>query len=81
MTATFQISRDVGWQYFEKLAQQKVMQVQSSADPPKKLALGERAVMADGNEYNCSSCRRRATRSRSSIPPKARRSSSDPPAS
>src|SRR5262249_58749082 len=35
-----------------KLAKQNVMQVQSSADPPKKLALGERAVMADGNEYN-----------------------------
>src|SRR6266508_567219 len=52
MTATFQISRDLGWEYFEKLAKQKVMQVQSSADPPKKLALGERAVMADGNEYN-----------------------------
>src|SRR5712675_378388 len=52
MTATFQISRDLGWDYFEKLARQKVMQVQSSADPPKKLALGERAVMADGNEYN-----------------------------
>ena len=30
----------------------RVMQVQSSADPPKKLAAGERAVMADGNEYN-----------------------------
>ena len=28
------------------------MQVQSSTDPPKKLALGERAVMADGNEYD-----------------------------
>ena len=28
------------------------MQVQSSTDPPKKLALGERAVMVDGNEYN-----------------------------
>jgi iron(III) transport system substrate-binding protein len=28
------------------------MQVQSSADPPKKLEIGERAVMADGNEYN-----------------------------
>ncbi len=28
------------------------MQVQSSTDPPKKLELGERAVMADGNEYN-----------------------------
>jgi iron(III) transport system substrate-binding protein len=52
MTATFQIARDLGWQYFEKLAKQKVMQVQSSTDPPKKLALGERAVMADGNDYN-----------------------------
>jgi len=52
MTATYQMSRDIGWEYFEKLAAQKVMQVQSSADPPKKLALGERAVMADGNEYN-----------------------------
>ena len=52
MTATYQIARDLGWEYFEKLAKQKVMQVQSSADPPKKLALGERAVMADGNEYN-----------------------------
>jgi len=52
MTATFQMSRDLGWGYFEKLAKQRVMQVQSSADPPKKLALGERAVMADGNEYN-----------------------------
>jgi iron(III) transport system substrate-binding protein len=52
MTATYQMSRDLGWQYFEKLSKQRVMQVQSSADPPKKLALGERAVMADGNEYN-----------------------------
>jgi len=52
MTATFQMARDLGWGYFEKLAKQRVMQVQSSADPPKKLALGERAVMADGNEYN-----------------------------
>jgi iron(III) transport system substrate-binding protein len=52
MTATFQIVRELGWGYLEKLAQQKVMQVQSSTDPPKKLALGERAVMADGNDYN-----------------------------
>jgi len=51
MTATHQISRDLGWGYFEKLAKQRVMQVQSAADPPKKLGLGERAVMADGNEY------------------------------
>jgi iron(III) transport system substrate-binding protein len=52
MTATYQIKRDLGWSYFEQLAKQNVMQVQSSADPPKKLDLGERAVMADGNEYN-----------------------------
>lgn len=51
MTATFQMARDLGWEYFEKLAKQRVMQVQSASDPPKKLALGERAVMADGVEY------------------------------
>jgi iron(III) transport system substrate-binding protein len=51
MTATQQLSRDLGWDYFEKLAKQKIMQVQSAADPPKKLALGERAIMADGGEY------------------------------
>jgi iron(III) transport system substrate-binding protein len=52
MTATFVLSRELGWAFFEKLAQQKVMQVQSAADPPKKLLLGERAIMADGNDYN-----------------------------
>src|ERR1700716_4351470 len=52
MTATFQIVRELGWGYFEKLATQRIMQVQSSTDPPKKLALGERAVMAGGNDYN-----------------------------
>jgi iron(III) transport system substrate-binding protein len=52
MTATYQMQRDLGWEFFEKLAAQNIMQVQSSADPPKRLALGERAVMADGNEYN-----------------------------
>jgi iron(III) transport system substrate-binding protein len=52
LTATFQMARDLGWGYFEKLSRQKVMQVQSSVDPPKKIALGERAVMADGGHYN-----------------------------
>src|SRR4030088_1311121 len=51
MTATFQTVREMGWEYYEKLSKQRVMQVQSSTDPPKKLSLGERAVMADGNEY------------------------------
>ncbi len=48
LTATFQLARDLGWSYFEKLAEQNVMQVQSALDPPNKLALGERAVQADG---------------------------------
>ena len=48
LTATFATAHELGWSYFEKLARQKVMQVQSASDPPKKLALGERAVQADG---------------------------------
>ncbi len=54
MTSTYAIVHmpGLGWDYLEKLAKQKVMQVQSSTDPPKKLALGERSVMADGNDYN-----------------------------
>lgn len=52
MTATFQIVRELGWEYLEKLAKQRVMQIQSSTDTPKKVALGERAVMVDGNDYN-----------------------------
>jgi iron(III) transport system substrate-binding protein len=52
ITTTFILSRDLGWSYLEKLAKQKVMQVQSAGDPPVKIMLGERAVMADGNDYN-----------------------------
>jgi iron(III) transport system substrate-binding protein len=48
LTATFALARDLGWSWFEKLAAQKVMQVQSAGDPPKKLALGERAIQVDG---------------------------------
>ncbi len=52
LTATFEMVRDIGWAYYENLAKQNIMQVQSATDPPKKLSLGERAVMADGTEYN-----------------------------
>lgn len=51
LTATFQIGRDVGWDFLEKLAGQQVMQVQSATEPPRKLIAGERQVMVDGNEY------------------------------
>src|SRR6202165_3423277 len=39
LTATYQTARDVGWDYYEKLAKQRVMQGQSASDPPKKLGL------------------------------------------
>jgi iron(III) transport system substrate-binding protein len=52
LTATFEMVRDIGWDFYENLAKQNIMQVQSATDPPKKLALGERSVMADGTEYN-----------------------------
>ncbi|HZP74548.1 MAG TPA: extracellular solute-binding protein [Pseudolabrys sp.] len=52
LTTTYLLVRDLGWEYLEKLAQQKVLQLQSAADPPKKIVIGERAVMADGNDYS-----------------------------
>ena len=51
LTATWEIVRALGWGYLEKLGTQHVMQVQSANDPPRKLSLGERAVMVDGVEY------------------------------
>ena len=51
MNSTFQVARDLGWDYLEKLAKQRVMQVQSATDCPKKIALGERAIMVDGAGY------------------------------
>ena len=73
LTATYQIARDLGWEYFEKLAKQSVMQVQSAADPPKKLALGERAIMADGTRIQWPAADRAASRSSRSMPTRARR--------
>ena len=52
LTNTYLWVRELGWPYLEKLAQQKVMQLQSAADPPKKISIGERAIMADGNDYS-----------------------------
>jgi len=51
MNATFEIARDLGWGYFEKLAKQNILQVQSATDTPKRIVLGERAVMIDGAGY------------------------------
>ena len=73
MTATFELSRALGWDYFKKLGQQRVMQVQSATDPPKKLALGERPPMFDGTEYVALIAKARARRWPSSIRARARR--------
>ena len=51
-TATFLLARELGWSYFEKLAQQNVTQVLSTSEPPKRLARGESAVQADGAGAN-----------------------------
>jgi iron(III) transport system substrate-binding protein len=51
MNSTYQTVQVLGWEYFEKLAKQRVMQVQSATDTPKKIQLGERAVMVDGAGY------------------------------
>ena len=51
MNATFQIARDLGWDYLEKLSKQSIMQVQSATDTPKRIVLGERAIMIDGAGY------------------------------
>jgi len=50
-TATYSTAKAMGWDYMEKLAKQRVMQVQSATEPPKKVALGERSVAVDGAEY------------------------------
>jgi iron(III) transport system substrate-binding protein len=51
LTATYALTRDLGWPYLEKLAKQNVLQKQSANDPPLDLGRGERPIMADGVEY------------------------------
>jgi len=51
MTATQQLARELGWEYFEKLGKQRVLQVQSATEPPKKIEAGERAIAVDGSDY------------------------------
>ena len=55
-TATFALSRNLGWSYFERLAQQKVVRMQSARDPPNRLARGESAVQADGTQSELFCC-------------------------
>ena len=52
LTGTYALTKLLGWDYFDKLSKQGVLQLQSTTAPPKSIASGERAVMVDGNEYN-----------------------------
>jgi iron(III) transport system substrate-binding protein len=47
---TYALSHLLGWEFYEKLAKQGVLQVQSATDPPMRVSQGERAVMADAAE-------------------------------
>lgn len=49
--STYVMAKALGWEFFEKLAKQHVMQVQSATQPPKKISEGERPVAVDGGEY------------------------------
>ncbi len=51
VTSTYATEKALGWPYFDTLAKQRIMQVQSASDPPKKVAQGERSIMVDGSEY------------------------------
>ena len=51
MTATQQLAKALGWEYFEKLSKQKVLQVQSATEPPKRIEAEERAIAVDGSDY------------------------------
>ena len=72
-TATYAIARDLGWEFFEKLAKQKIMQVQSGVDPAEKeLPPASRRRWPTAPTTSPSSRRTRARRSRSSIRSRAR---------
>lgn len=49
--STYVLVKAIGWGFFERLAKQRVMQVQSAAEPPKVISQGERPVAVDGGEY------------------------------
>ena len=59
---TYALSHLLGWEFYEKLAKQGVLQVQSATDPPMRCAQGERAVMADAAEVTVAAADRARAR-------------------
>ncbi len=58
LAATFLLANALGWPFFEQLARQGVLQVQSAAEAADKVASGERHAMLFGSEQTA--FRRRA---------------------
>lgn len=50
LISTFLLNRELGWSFWERLAQQQVLQVNAGTDAAAKLASGERWAMVDGTE-------------------------------
>ena len=75
ITSTYQLVRNLGWPYLEKLAKQKVMQVQSATDTPKRSSWASARSWRTATNTTSSSPRRTASRSNRSMPPRGRRSS------
>src|SRR3977135_991097 len=57
LTATFEMVRDIGWDFYENLPQQNLMQGQSATGPPHKQRRGDRSVVPQDTEYNISALR------------------------
>ena len=51
LTSTYSTAKAMGWDYMAAVAKQRVLQLQSATEPPKKVAIGERSVGFDGAEY------------------------------
>lgn len=50
LTATFLLANALGWPFFEQLARQDVLQVQSTTEAVDKISSGERSAMLYGSE-------------------------------
>lgn len=50
MASTFLVSQEFGWEYYTALAKQDILQMQGAGDPPRKAAIGERAIAIDASE-------------------------------
>jgi iron(III) transport system substrate-binding protein len=73
LTATFQIARDLGWPYFEKLAQQNITHVQSGIERGRSLRSARAPYRPTAPIPTCCCSRNRVHQSNLFIRPRARR--------